>query len=273
MVIFIIASPVVLVKQCFPNDVWREGTGADVIVGGDSPSDIDDLLAAGSTEPIDDLLQSYREGCEISYSSATTITVGDGEVMVSNAAGTIRATLVNASNTSVTFSNIDTGSEANATYYVYAYCSDPTSDVDFDVVVSLSSSTPSGITYFFKLGSFYNNSSLNILNDETITNDNDYYALQFGDWISKSSDTSYLASTDGAIYAIGAPNASENINVDIRTDSSNPPTTARQQISVAHSGSGTNMAYDSIDCDVKKGDYYKIVTTTGTATCYWLPSQ
>ena len=162
-----------LLGNVYSADVWREGSGADVIAGGDSPSDIDTLLDAASTEPLDRLLQEYRQGAKIAYSSSTTITVAAGQVGIQNSTGTIVAFLDNTSSTSVTFSNIDTGSEAaNTTYYVYATCTTPASDTDFDITISLSSSAPSGKTYYARLGSFYNDSSSNI--DETlIVNDNE----------------------------------------------------------------------------------------------------
>ena len=162
-----------LVFSVYSADVFEEGSGADVISGSDSPSDIDILLDAALTEPIGRLLQEYRQGAEIEYSSATTITVSAGQIAVQNANGSVVAFLDNTSSTSVTFSNLDTGDEAaSTTYYVYGYSTTPASDTDFDITISTSSTAPFGATQYARLGSFYNNSSSNI---EQVKND-DYVA-------------------------------------------------------------------------------------------------
>ena len=164
---------ILLLGNVYSADVFEEGAGADVISGSDSPADIDTLLDAALTEPVGRLLQEYRQGAKIAYSSVTTITVSAGQIAVQNSTGAIVAFLDNTSSTSVTFSNIDTGTEAaSKTYYVYGYSTTPASDTDFDVVISLSSTAPSGKTYYARLGSFYNDSSSNI-DITTIVNDND----------------------------------------------------------------------------------------------------
>lgn len=189
---------ILLLGNVYSADVFEEGSGADVISGSDSPSAIDTLLDAALTEPLGRLLQEYRQGAKIAYSSSTTITVAAGQVGIQNSTGTIVAFLDNTSSTNVTFANIDTGAESGSqTYYVYAYCATPSSDTDFDLCVSLSSSAPSGKTYYAKLGQFYNNSSNNI--DETsIVNDNetaypsmvDPFIYDSG-WFAVSTNTTY----------------------------------------------------------------------------------
>lgn len=75
----------------------------------------------------------------------------------------------NTAATTVDWSMIDTGAEEDGkTYYLYGYQATVT-DTDFDIAISLSSSAPTGITYYERLGYFYNNSSGNI---EQIVNDN-----------------------------------------------------------------------------------------------------
>lgn len=111
---------------------------------------------------LDSLLSNYRQGMAITYSSASTISVSAGSVCVSNSAGTARLFLKSTSATSVTFANIDTGSEASSTtYYLYAGTSTAT-DATPTFYLSVSSSAPTGVTYYKKLGSIYNNSSSNI---------------------------------------------------------------------------------------------------------------
>lgn len=161
-----------LMFSVYSADVWREGSGASVISGGDSPSAIDTLLDAASTEPLDRLLQEYRSGAKISYSSTSALTVAAGQVAVQNSAGSIVAFLDNTSSTSVDWEDIETGGSESAStrYYLFAYCTTPSSDTDFDIVISTSSSAPASGTYYARLGSFYNNSSSDIeqiYNDDT----------------------------------------------------------------------------------------------------------
>ena len=67
----------------------------------------------------------------------------------------------NTANTTVTWADIDTGAEAaSTTYYVYAVADADATTATF--MVSANSSTPTGATYYKKIGSFYNDSSSNI---------------------------------------------------------------------------------------------------------------
>jgi len=83
----------------------------------------------------------------------------------------------------------------------------------------------------------------------------------FGDWLSKSVNTSYLADTDGFCVGYGTDNDDTS---SIQTDSSNPPTTIR-----ARNIGGANGIYPGATCPVKKGDYYKFNCTTGVV--FFLP--
>ena len=230
--------------------------------GDDNLSEIDDLIQVNN-EAIDRLLTNYRSNCEITYTSASSITIAVGEVVCSNSAGSIRKFRKNTSAVVATFaSNLDTGSEANGEYFVYAVAD--TDATTFTVSISASSSAPSGATYYKRLGSFVNSSG-DILNDETITNDDNYYALQLGDWISKSVGTSYAALTDGFVTFI----SSGYRQTTGYTDSSNPPTTAR----VACDQSIGDTPYNNVGftMPVKKGDYYKLVGQPGTM--FWIPKS
>lgn len=134
--------------------------------GTDNISLIDDYCQDNNLA-LERSLIDLRTGCEIVYASASTLIVNLGKVICGNSGGTVLKMRKNTSNTTVTWSDLDTGSEANSTtYYVYA-----NGDADastFTVKLSTDSSSPSGVTYYRQLGSFYNNSSGNI---ERIDND------------------------------------------------------------------------------------------------------
>ncbi len=147
---------------------WAEGTGANTILGTEDAADIDAASFQNIVDPLERLLAGYRQGAQIQYNSASTLTVTVGEVVVSNAGGTIRNMHRNTSAATPGWGDIDTGDEAiSTTYYVYAY-QDTTSTGTFSLTISTSSSAPSSKTYFLRLGSFYNNSDGDI---ERIVND------------------------------------------------------------------------------------------------------
>lgn len=141
---------------------WKNADTA--FIDGDAVlfNDIDTNLTNYVINPSDRLLSNYRNGMALAYSSASALTVSAGEVMVSNSAGTIRLMMNNTSSASVSFSDLDTGSEASSTtYYVYAVAATTASETA-TFKISASGTAPSGVTYYKKLGSFYNDSSSNI---------------------------------------------------------------------------------------------------------------
>jgi len=135
------------------------------------------VASQANNDALERTLQGYREGLRLTYSSTSTLVVTAGQVWVSNATGTVRLALSNAASTNVTFTNIDTGAEAaSTTYYVYAVAAAADSEaVTFKV--SLSATAPSGVTYYKRLGSFYNDASSNITQ---IYNDNQYLKMGRG---------------------------------------------------------------------------------------------
>lgn len=152
----------------FAANNWRGGTGEDTILGTEDGADIDSASFQNIVDPLDRALAKHRQGCRIAYRSASTLTIEPGEVVLSNATGTIRLMQQNTSDTTVTWADIDAEAEANSTtYYVYAYQNVVTT-ATFSILISTSSTTPTGGTYFRRLGSFYNNSSGDI---ERISND------------------------------------------------------------------------------------------------------
>ncbi len=124
-------------------------------------NDIDTELNDHTLEPLERMLTKYQEGMEIVYSSASQVTVTAGEVMCSNTAGTLRKMRKNTSSTTVTWADIDTGAEASSTtYWVYANCDADATTATFKI--STSGTAPTGVTYYKRVGGFYNNSSSNI---------------------------------------------------------------------------------------------------------------
>ena len=116
----------------------------------------------GSLTAVDRVLAKYQQGCSIIYASTSTFLVDIGEVTLSNAAGTTRVFTQNTSQVTVTWADIDAGSEAaSTTYYVYAISTSDATNT-FTVSISASSTTPTGATYWKRLGNFYNDSGSDI---------------------------------------------------------------------------------------------------------------
>lgn len=77
-----------------------------------------------------------------------------------------------------------------------------------------------------------------------------------------TSGASIQANTDGFIMAY---NTSNNSQITIFTDSSNPPTTKRVDSFSGSAGQSWGM------CPVKKNDYVKVVIVGGALVAYWIP--
>ena len=99
---------------------------------------------------------SVKNKCFLAYVDAGTLSISAGELTISGILY-VRAAAFN-----ITFANIDTGVEgAGKNYYVYAI---PGATADqFDAVISLSASAPTGYTKYRMIGWFHNNGSSNIL--------------------------------------------------------------------------------------------------------------
>ncbi len=243
-------------------------TGWDITkpAGTSDAADLDARIIENNTA-INLMLSTYRQDCALAYASASTLTVSSGGVMVSNSGGTVRLMVANTSNTTVSWANIDTGAEANGTtYYIYAVASGTTAST-FTVMISTNSSAPTGATYYRRLGSFYNDGSGNIT---SIVNDS--FTGELGSWESKSTGTTYQATTDGFVTAYGTGGAATGISLTGYTDSSSTPTTIRVY-QVIQSGLVNPDSPQAISFPVKKGDYWKVVIATGSATVYWISSD
>lgn len=242
---------------------WREGTGADVYLGNTSQNTIDTQLVNYIQDPLDRLLANYRQGCAVSLGTVATVIVAPGEVTCYNTGASVKKMRQNTGSTTVTMpTDLDTGTEINGvTYYIYAVAD---ADADtFTCKLSLSNTTPTGVTYYRRLGSVYNDSTGNFT---IVSNDIDYFSAStklsgFGDWTAKSVNVSYLAETDGFVVAY----SSLGEIVTVYTDSTNPPSTVRiQDCSDEHNEAA------GVTCPVKKGHYWKVTCTSITAL-NWIP--
>lgn len=137
---------------------WQNA-GTAQLPGTINVSDIDYNMQNYVTGPLNRLLAGYRAKMVLTYSSASQLTVTAGEVMVENSDASVRLVLRNTSSTTVTWADLDTGSEAvSTTYYLYAIAATSAAETA-TFKISASSTAPSGVTYYAKLGSFYNNAS------------------------------------------------------------------------------------------------------------------
>jgi len=234
---------------------YAVGWDVDAPAGTDSASDIDSLIGVNNSA-LDLLLAGYRQNAQMVYLSSSTLTVNAGEVVVTNSGGTVRLMLRNTSTTTVSWANADCGEVPSATFYIYAYCT-ATTDTTFSIKLSNSSTTPLGVIYYKRLGSFYNDSAGNIT---LINNDDDLG--EFGDWTAKSTNTSYQAFTDGFFIVYGSLSGSGYIYSDAVSN----PATKRGAIDAV-------AAISSAMVPVKKGDYYKFTLLDGSATVWWVPLQ
>lgn len=105
--------------------------------------------------------QDARTGFIPEYSSATQIIVGSGEIEL-GASGLLRR---NTTNTTVTWSDLDTGAEAaSTTYYVWAY-PDANNSSNAAFKISTSSSDATGVDNERLVGWFYNDANSDISQD------------------------------------------------------------------------------------------------------------
>lgn len=202
--------------KVFSANQWRGGTGEETLLGTSNVSDIDTNSFQKVIDPVDRLVSNYREGLAITYASASSLSVAAGEVTVSNSAGTIRLFVKTTTATTVTFSDIDTGAEASSTtYYVYAIAASASTDTA-TFKISTSSSAPTGVTYYKKLGSFTNNSSSDIAKS-SVSNDNDFnYAAYDSGWFAVSTATTYTKT-----HGLGTTNVLTTLYFSESSDGSN----------------------------------------------------
>ncbi len=154
--LFMVSTPALCSEE------WRKATGEDTPLGTEDINDLDDVLFERVVSPLDRALAENIRGATLVYNSGATINISAGSVVCSNTAGTVRKMRHNTSTVSATFAgNLDVGAEAGSTtYYAYGNCdADATT---FTVKISASSTSPTGVTSYIKLGSFYNDASSDI---------------------------------------------------------------------------------------------------------------
>ncbi len=158
--------------------VWRNGDASSIPAGTDLINNLDEIVNGNAVKPLETLLNDYRQAMLLTYNSGATVDVTAGQIAVENSGGSIRLFLETSSTTSVTFSDIDTGAEAGSTtYYVYAIAATATTTTA-TFKISASSTAPTGVTYFKRLGSFVNNSSSDMTQ---IINDDVNFIIQTGE--------------------------------------------------------------------------------------------
>jgi len=202
-------------------------------------------------------------------------------------------TIVVDTNTSLGTSDTKVPTQNAVKVYVDANAIDVTSQVDFTNNITVSGTTTIGGaltvggastlsgTCFIDGVLTLDSSEPAIYNaDPTLTDDKhvatkkyvDDNGVSLGAWASKSIDTVYQASTDGYVLGYVNEDSDQAYTIQVKTDSSTPPTTARQYIS-EYTAETNASNYFSFCCPVKSGDYYTVAktgTVTGT-TIYFIP--
>lgn len=253
-----------IATPAFSATQWYQGTGTAPLQGTTLINDIDTASQNFAFDPLNRLMTNYRQGQVLQYSSASALTVTSGEIVVTDAGGTIKLMLQNTSNTAVAWTDIDTGAEApSTTYYVYAIAAS-SSATTATYKISLSASAPSGVTYYKRIGSFYNNADSNI---GYVSNDND--VKKIGSYSSKTVGSTYQATTDGIVTAWVVAAVDSSIEIFGKTDASSTPTTTIVASS-CNTDNGGSKQYDSryggVTFPVKSGDYYTVTTSAYTGS-------
>ena len=140
-------------------DVWTPTNPQ----GSDSASSLDTIIQANN-EALERLNHSTRNGMTVIEKDAASVYAMPGQIAIGNSAGTVYRFREITSATAVPWTSLDTGSEATSTqYYVYAVA-DTADSAACTFVMSEHATTPTGTTYYRKIGYFYNNSSGNVIN-------------------------------------------------------------------------------------------------------------
>lgn len=171
--------------------------------GSRSPSTIDDYVGENN-ESLDRLLTDYRVDCTVIPDTAAQIKVLAGQLAISNSGGSVVRWRENTSTTTVTWSDIDTGSEASSTqYYVYAVAD--TDATTFTVTISTNATAPSGATYYRKIGYFYNDGSSDIISVGNVKGgDVENCVSAEGTSDITTTSTSYVDMTDMTVYFVSS---------------------------------------------------------------------
>lgn len=184
---------------CFAASQWE----LDNIIGTTDPTNLDTVIQSNN-DAIGRLNANYRRGCQIVPDTSAQVTILPCEIMICNSGGTDCEMRQTTSSTTVAWGDIDTGAEASSTQY-YIYVTSDTDITGFVEKMSTSSSAPSGMTQYRKIGYFYNDSSSNIVNVGNVREGDSANSIQ----VSGTSDitllsTSYTDMTDMTIYFVSS---------------------------------------------------------------------
>lgn len=116
--------------------------------------------ASGATQSKNTDVLTFLQGLNpmitLSWVDVDTIQASAGVVLCANSGSSVKVLRKNTSTTNITFSDIDTGARAtNTVYYVYANGDASATTVTFKI--SASSSTPTGVTNYRRIGTFKTN--------------------------------------------------------------------------------------------------------------------
>lgn len=225
---------------------------------------------------VDTLLSNYRRGEKLIFKNSTTLTVGAGELVVSNSGASTRLFLQDSSNTDITTANLDSGASfsAGTQYYVYAATSSTTA-ASSTYYISLSSSAPTGPTYYAQLGSFTTDGSANVISNKV-------YSTVYGPVNADSSGqpplqglydygTSASASTykaGGLIVAIGSQSVGASSNQSI---TNLPFTSSSTYRCIASNANGNTTQNENLSCVNSTGTTATLYNNwpSGSTTIYW----
>lgn len=215
---------------------------------------------------LDLMLQNYRDGgVYVKLISTSEIDIGPGGVMLSNSGGSTRLMVANASLTAMSSTNIDTGSiSPSSTYYIYAYASSTTATT-FSVIYSASSTSPTGITYYAKLGSFttdgssnFSGASSNIVTSPTPTSNGTAYSanVQYQNVTGRSVEIIWLAQ----------PGNSGGWTSELNTACLIGSSSASTQVAGSYfsNQAGSSLGPESSNCIVPNGWYWEITNSATT---------
>jgi hypothetical protein len=167
----------------------------------------------------------------------------------------------NASTTSMSSTNIDTGSiSPSSTYYIYAYASSTTATT-FSVIYSASSTSPTGITYYKRLGSFTTDSSSNFVGVNSDVSPPGPFSTQNIVTASRAQGTVYQNNTGKTMQVNVVIIINAGANIYAYSDASSSPSTVVSQFV-----SGTNGLFFTFSFMVLNGNYYEISTGSSSVS-------
>ena len=237
---------------------WRGGVGTQEIDGTTNAALIGFNSYNHIVQPLDNLLFNYCNEYLI-YGSGSSIKVSSGSCAVSNSQGTIRLFMQDTATSTLTSSNLDTGSlTASTTYYVYSTAA-TNAATSSTYYISASSTAPSGSTYYYQIGSFYYNASSAIENVKT----NGYYPT--------SSPTSNGTFSANIVYQNNTANKIEVVGdfsctsgggwggMNVRGDIGETSSPGTEVSAAYYSLSGSGTCAGTVNFIVPSGWYWEVI--------------